>query len=254
MTVPPRTSSDSAVGSGTTPEAVVSYPEPNIIRVNTGSSQRARWADDSNEGFGSADDGVGFTAEIRMRVTRSTSTDRGVDFELYIGDGTLPGKRYFLSITTTGLYWRGGATVEQIATGLDNYSQMHTYRLAVRPDGIVQIYRDLFLFAVKKADFGIDPLINTEGSYMQFGDGSSSSETDFEIKHIAIDIGGSFDPQSCIVDFKDLTYFVQDWLENDIHSNANLNKTGSVDFKDYSILADDWYQQCPNKWPAQWDD
>ncbi|MHC4646840.1 MAG: LamG domain-containing protein [Planctomycetota bacterium] len=241
-------------GSGTTPQAVVSYPEPNVIRVDTGASQRARWADDSDDRFGGADDGVGFTAEIRMRVTNSTSTDRGVDFELYIGDGTLPGKRYFLSVTTTALYWRGGGTVEQIATGLDNYSQMHTYRLAVRADGIAQIYRDLDLLAVRKPDFGIDPLITADGSYLQFGDGASSSETDFDVRHIAIDLHGPFDLESCIVNLNDLASLAEDWLDNDINCRANLDKTGRVDFADYSILAGDWYEQCPNGWPTQWDD
>jgi len=241
-------------GSGTTPEAVLSYPEPNIMRIDTGPSQRARWADDSNESFGGDDDGLGLTAEIRMRVTNSTSTDRGVDFELYIGDGALPGKRYFLSVTTNAIYWRGGGNVEQIATGLDNYSQMHTYRLAVRADGIVQIYRDLFLLAVRKPDFGIDPLITAEGSYLQFGDGASGSETDFDLSHIAFDLQGSFDPKSCIVDLKDLAYFTQDWLNNDINCQGNLNKAGRVDFADYSILAGYLYEQCPNGWPAEWDD
>ncbi|MHC4211734.1 MAG: LamG domain-containing protein [Planctomycetota bacterium] len=241
-------------GSGTTPGAVVSYPEPNIMRIDTGSNQRARWADDSNKGFGDVEDGIGFTAEINMRVIKSTSIDRGVDFELYIGDGALPGKRYFISVTTSGVYWYQGGNVDQIATGLDNYSQMHTYRLVVRADGIVQIYRDLDLLAVRKADFGIDPLISSDGSYLQFGDGASSSETDFDVSHIAIDLQGPFDSEACVVGFNDLVLFAGDWLNNDLHCEANLDKAGRVDFADYSILADDWHQQCPNGWPVQWDD
>ncbi len=173
---------------------------------------------------------------------------------LYIGDGALPGKRYFISVTTSGVYWYQGGNVDQIATGLDNFSQMHTYRLAVRADGIVQIYRDLDLLAVRKADFGIDPLISADGSYLQFGDGASSSETDFDVSHIAIDLQGPFDSEACVVGFNDLVWFAGDWLNNDLHCEANLDKAGRVDFADYSILADDWHQQCPNGWPVQWDD
>jgi hypothetical protein len=89
---------------------------------------------------------------------------------------------------------------------------------------------------------------------LQFGDGSSGSETDFDVRHIAIDLHGPFDPESCIVDLNDLAWFAEDWLKNDIHCAANLDKKGRVDFADYSILAGDWYEQCPNGWPAEWDD
>jgi len=242
-------------GSGTTPQAVATYPEPDIIRIDTGASQRARWANDSNDcndGFGNVDDGVGYTAELKMKVTKSTSATRGVDFAVYIGDGTLPGKRCFLSVTTTGLYWRGGASVEEIATGLDNSSQMHTYRLAVRPDGIVQIYRDLDLIAVRKPDFSIDTLITADGSYLQFGDGSSSSETDFDLTHIAFDFYGPFNPESCIVNLNDIANFADDWLENDVNCEANLDKKDRVNLHDYSIFADYWQKQCPNGWPNNW--
>jgi len=241
-------------GSGTTPEAVVSYPEAGVIRIDTGASQRARWADDSNDSFGGVADGTGFTVEIEMKVTKSTSSDRGVDMGLYVGDGTLPGKRYFVSITTTGLYFRGGNGVEQIATGLDNYSQMHTYRLAVRPDGIVQIYRDLDLIATKMADFSIDSLISADGPYFQFGDGSSGSETDFDVSYVAFDFYGAFDPDSCTVGIDDLSEFAEDWLINDINCRANLDKTGRVDFADFGVLAENWSMPCPNGWPAGWDD
>jgi hypothetical protein len=236
-------------GSGTTPEAVVTYPEPNTIRINTGSSQRARWADDGNDSFGAVDDSAGFTAEIKMRIFKSTSSTRGVDFELYTGDGSLPGKRYFITVTTTGIYWYEGGTFKPIATGFDNFTQMHTYRMAVREDGIVQIYRDQDLLAVRIADFSIDPMINADGSYLQFGDGASGSEADFDMSYVALDLSGAFDPKPCIVDFDDLMRFSGHWLEDDPNCPANLDEFGRVQFIDYAIFANCWLDYCPDDWP-----
>lgn len=238
-------------GSGTTQEVVVSYPEPNIMRVDAGSSERARWANDSSDSFGVVDDSAGFTAEIKMRVFKSTSSSRGVDFELYIGDGSLPGKRYFIAVTTTGIYWYEGGTFKPVATSLDNSSQMHTYRIAVREDGIVQIYRDEDLLAVRIADFSIDPMINADGSYLQFGDGAGSSEADFDVSYIAFDLSGAFAPEPCIVDFDDLMIFSEHWLENDPNCLANFDEIGRVDFIDYSIFAYYWLDYCPGDWPLK---
>jgi len=238
-------------GSGITQEAVVGYPEPNIMRVDTGNTQRARWTDDRNDSFGTVDDSAGFTAEIRMQVFKSTSNTRGVDFELYIGDGSLAGKRYFITVTTTGIYWYEGGTFKPIATGLDNSSQMHSYRMAAREDGIIQIYRDQDLLAVRIADFSIDPMINADGSYLQFGDGADSSEADFDVDYITFDLSGAFAPEPCIVDFDDLIRFSEHWLEDDPNCQANLDEIGRVDFVDYSIFAYYWLACCPDAWPLE---
>ena len=239
-------------GSGTTPPAVVTYPEPNVIRVDTGSDQRARWANDPTGSFTDADDAIGYTAEIRMKVLKSTSSTRGVDFELYFGDGTLPGKRYFISVTTTGVYWNQGSAFEVIAEDLDNSTQMHTYRLTVREDGIVQIYRDMDLIATRTAEFSIDTLISADGPYIQFGDGASSSEADFDLYHVAFDVSGAYDPDPCIVDAHDLKRFSQQWLDDNLQAEANFNQTGNVDFADYAFLAHYWLKSCPYDWPEQW--
>jgi hypothetical protein len=241
-------------GSGTTSAAVVSYPGPNIMRVDTGTSQRARWADDNNDSFDAVDDSAGFTAEIKMRIFKSTSSTRGVDFELYIGDGSLPGKRYFITVTTTRIYWYEGGSFKPVATDLDNSSQMHTYRVAVRQDGIVQIYRDQDLLAVQIADFSIDPMISADGPYLQFGDGAGGSEADFDVSHIAFDLSSAFDPKPCIVDFDDLMRFAGHWLEDYPNCPANLDEIPNVQFLDYALFADYWFADCPDNWPLNFFD
>ena len=236
-------------GSGTTQEAVVSYPEPNIMRVDTGPGQRARWVNDNNDSFGPVDDGIGFTAEIRMRVFKSTSSSRGIDFELYVGDGSLPGKRYFITVTTTGIYWYEGGAFEPVTTGLDNSSQMHTYRLAIRRDGIAQIYRDGNLLGARIADFSIDHLVAAAGSYFQFGDGAESSETDVEFEYVAFDLSGPFSPSElCFADFDRLARFCQQWLKNcyvgEWCNGCDVNQDLKVNFDDFAAFASRWLEPC----------
>jgi len=250
--IPDINSSWQWTGSGTTSAAVITYPEPNVIRVDTDSNQRARWANDPNNIFIDADDGGGCTAEAKMRVLKSTSSTRGVDFELYFGNGTLPDRRYFISVTTTGVYWYEAGAFKQIATELDNSSQMHTYRMAIREDGIVQIYRDLDLIATRTADFSIDALISAEGHYIQFGDGASSGEADFDLNYLALDISGPYDPAPCIVDADDLERFTGQWLSDNLDAEANFDKTGNVNMVDYTCFADYWLKTCPYDWPKAW--
>ena len=240
-------------GTDTTPEAVTSYPEPNVMRVDSGPSQRARWVNDANDGFGSVDESLGFTAEIAMRVFNTTSASRGVDFELYIGDGSLPGKRCFITVTTTAVCWYEGGAFKTIAAGLDNFSQMHTYRIAVRSDGIAQIYRDRDLLGVRIADFSIDPLLTAAGPYLQFGDGAASSEADFDVGYIGFDLCGAFDPIPCVVDFRHFARFADHWLqtgcaEPDWCGGADLNHLNDVGWTDLKLLADQWLCYCPLAW------
>jgi len=236
-------------GSGTTAEQVVSYPKPDIIRVDTGPSQRACWANDNSNSFGAVDDFTGFTAEIRMKVSKNTVSTRGVDFELYVGSGSLPGKRYLMTVTTAGLYWYEGGTFKPIATGLDNWSQMHTYRMAIRNDGLAQIYRDAELLGVRIADFSLDALVAADGPYLQFGDGTASGEVDFDVEFVAFDLSGPYDRQPCIVGFDDLGKFSQQWLEVGPNLEADLDHNDAVNLTDYSILAENWLNYCPFDWP-----
>jgi hypothetical protein len=244
-------------GTGTTPEAVTSYPEPNVMRVDSGPSQRARWVNDANDSIGAVDESIGFSAEIAMRVFNTTSASRGVDFELYIGDGSLPGKRYFITITTTAVYWYEGGAFKTIAAGLDNFSQMHTYRIAIRDDGIAQVYRDYDLLAVRIPDFSIDPMIGTAGPYLQFGDGAAGSEADFDVGYVALDRSGAFDPKACLVEFRHFGRFAEHWLDgpcdesNNWCHGADLDHLDGVDWTDLRLLVNEWLLECPYNWPLR---
>ncbi len=152
----------------------------------TGANQRVRWADVSDEGFGSVDGQTGFTVEIRLQVTRNTAGNRGIDFECGVD-----GRRYFLTVTRTGVYWYDGG-FRELAEGLDNHSEPHTYRLAVQDDGYVQIFRDGQRLAFLAPGQGRDPMLPGDGAYFQWGVGAGASEADARIAYVAYDRQGPF--------------------------------------------------------------
>jgi len=135
---------------------------------------------------------TGFTAEIKTRLIKSLPGERGVDLELYDGGAA----RYAITITSTGVYWYEGLVVgtallafdqfTPVAQGLDNTDAMHTYRLAVRPDRIVQIYRDGELIGVRRYEYR-----TPRDAYIQFGAGKG---TEALIEYVRYDLGGPYQP------------------------------------------------------------
>jgi formylglycine-generating enzyme required for sulfatase activity len=235
-------------GSGVTEVDAVSFPEPNIILIDTGDSQRARWANDDAGSFGAVDEGTGFTVELKMRVLKSTSATRGIDFEAYTGDGSASGNRYFITITTTGVYWYDGGFTA-IAEGLDNSTEMHSFRMAVRDDQFVQIYRDDQLIAAEAASHSVDGMVGATGPYFQWGEGANSSEADAEVEYVAFDLSGPYGPKEpCHPDFEQLAGFCAWWLER-CHSDYwcdgyDADHDYKVNFHDLAALAPQ-LEQCP---------
>ena len=182
-------------GSGVSEADAVSFPRPGVMKIDAGRGQRARWADLSKEGFASVDPKLGFTAGIRMQVVKSTAGNRGIDFEAYVGDGSARGRRYFLTVTRTGLYWHDDG-FRALAEGLDNHSAMHSYRISVRPDGIAQIYRDGTLLGIRPASRAVDAMLTPRGPYLQWGEGAGGSEADALVEHVAYDLSGPWAPPS----------------------------------------------------------
>jgi hypothetical protein len=56
---------------------------------------------------------------------------------------------------------------------------------------------------------------------------------------------------TCIVNFEDLSRFIEEWLKAGPDWSADLYSDGNVDFKDYGILADYWLCYCPADWPSK---
>jgi formylglycine-generating enzyme len=187
--LPSKTKPWRFTGSGVAEKGVASFRPGGGMTVDTGRNQRARWADTSIGGFGRADIKKGFTAEIRVRVIKSVSESRGVDFEAFVNR-----RRYFITVTKTAVLLHSGRGFAPIAAKLDNHSASHTYRLSVRSDGGAQIYRDGALLGAIAPASGRDTMLDSTGPYLQFGDGAGGSETDMAIEHIAYDLSGAYGP------------------------------------------------------------
>jgi len=148
---------------------------------------------DDSEPFIAVDHQKGFTAEIRAQVLKRSANRRGVDIELYDGAAA----RYAVSITDAGVYWYEGFVVgsalldfEQftpVAEGLDNTDDMHTYRVAVRADRVVQIYRDGKLIGTRRCEYR-----TPRDAYIQFGGGGGLEAL---VDYVSYDTTGAYRPR-----------------------------------------------------------
>ncbi|MHC4572613.1 MAG: sialidase family protein, partial [Planctomycetota bacterium] len=125
---------------------VVSMSPGGLLKIHTSDKQQFWLRTEKKQIFGAVDPKKGFAAEIKTKVLKSSPDQRGVDFELYDGAGS----RYAITITDTAVYWYQGVVMSSallpfkqyvpLVEGLDNTDVMHTYRIAVRPDRVAQVY------------------------------------------------------------------------------------------------------------------
>jgi len=144
------------------------------------------------DGFSAVEPAKGFTGEIKAQILENKANDHGVAFELYDGNGS----RYAISITRTGVYWYQGTVQSSgllpfsqyvpLIEGVNNTDCMYTYRLAVRPDRIVQIYRDGQLIGTKRRMYRTPRF-----GYVFFGAGGGSEAL---VEYIAYDLTGPYGP------------------------------------------------------------
>jgi hypothetical protein len=174
--------------AGSSEKDTISLVREGTLKIHTGEKQQLWFRSEKKDVFGPVDQDKGFTAEIRTQVLKTSPKRRGVDLELYDGAGS----RYAITITDTGVYWYEGLVLGSVflefeeftavAEGLDNTDAMHTYRLAVREDRVVQIYRDEKLIGAKRYEYRTprDP-------YIQFGAGHGAEAL---LNYVAYDLNG----------------------------------------------------------------
>ncbi|MHC4418812.1 MAG: SUMF1/EgtB/PvdO family nonheme iron enzyme, partial [Planctomycetota bacterium] len=171
-------------------EQVAEVQPSGVLKIR---SRSQLWSNERIDGLSTADPHKGLAAEVAVRVNQESQSRRGFGFEVFVRGGTLTVNHYLLSITATRVYyWHDNEFIE-VAKGLDNSSEMHTYRLAIRDDTVVQIYRDNTLLGVKKADLQIGWREPARGSYIQWG--VNTIETEAFVGHIAYDFAGPSQPK-----------------------------------------------------------
>ncbi|NQT54532.1 exo-alpha-sialidase, partial [bacterium] len=168
--------------------AGATFPAKGVMKLDTAAGQRCRWVLDRRNGF-APDPTKGAAVEMTLQVLKNTSPTRGIDLELGLG-----GRRAFITITRTAVWWYGEQR-EAIASRQDNHSAAHAYRLAFRPDGLVQVYRDGKMLAAREAPVARDALAQAQGHYIQWGEGAGGSEADALVHHVAWDATGPSQPK-----------------------------------------------------------
>ena len=161
------------------------------MRIQTGAGERVRWVGEEDGPLALDDAARGYTAEITMQVTRSTSNSRGIDFEVCC---PLVG-RVFLTVTSSAVLWNEGG-FQTLVDEVDNASQPHTYRVAASVDGRVQIFRDGECIGVRRAVSGRDRMAAARGGYLQWGEGAGASEADAIVYGLALDLTGAYLPEA----------------------------------------------------------
>jgi sulfatase modifying factor 1 len=171
-------------------EIATSHPSGGI-KIKLPENQQCWWRSASAPGYDTLEQSKGFTAEIKTQI-RKTGSKRGVDLELYDGAGS----RYALTITENGIYWYEGIVLGSaflefdqytpVAESMDNTDAMHTYRLAVRGDRCVQIYRDEKLIGSRRYEYR-----TPRGAYILFGAGHG---TEAIVDSLAYDLSGPYAP------------------------------------------------------------
>ncbi|MHC4708737.1 MAG: exo-alpha-sialidase [Planctomycetota bacterium] len=173
-------------------DSVIAFSPGSPLRIRTNANQQCWWRSEKADGYDKVDPKKGFTAEIKTQVVKTAPGRRGVDLELYDGFGS----RYAITITDTGVYWYEGLVYGSvflafdeyvpIAQNLDNTDAMHTYRLAVRSDRILQLYRDDKLIGVIPYEYR-----TPRAPYIQFGAGHGAEAL---VDYIAYDLSGPCRP------------------------------------------------------------
>lgn len=163
---------------------------PGVLKVY-GNLQR--WSNERIDGFGDADAHKGLAVEAAVQVKGSGQQNYGFTLALFIRGGTLTVNHYFISITPTGVYYLYDKKLVTVAEGLDNSSAIHTYRLAVRDDTAVQIYRDGKLLGVQPADLVIGWSEPARGSFLEWG--GSAPDLEAHVDYISCDLSGPSRPE-----------------------------------------------------------
>jgi hypothetical protein len=157
-----------------------------------GAATPPRWANDRTGDYGKLDPDNGATIEARIQVSGGDGGTRGFDLETYVISGPRYLNRYWLTITPSAVYYWYENALRKVAEGLDNSSAAHTYRMAIRPDTAVQIYRDGELLATMSAELGPQQAQASRGSHMEWGSGRTGLVA--KVDHIAYDLGGAYRP------------------------------------------------------------
>ncbi len=143
----------------------------------------------TNKGDELADTANGATAKIDLELIQASDAQRGFDLEFCLkqADGKL--RKYLLTIFPMQVRALQGGEVRFIGLDLDNTSGYHEYRIAVRKDGMAQVYYDNRLLAVFAGE-----IAESKSPYVRFGKTISEGNMIAHLASVGLDTNGAYAP------------------------------------------------------------
>ncbi len=152
-----------------------------------------QWSNERTSGWPALDARTGFTVEAQVDINNGAPDGTGFILEAFARGGALTSNHYLLTVTPDAVrYWYDGAFVT-LAEGLRNGFVSHAYRMAVRADTAVQIYRDAELLGTMPTDLIIDWKQPARGSYISWGVGKGAAAA---VRQVSYESQGAFAPQN----------------------------------------------------------
>lgn len=133
----------------------ITDPE-SLLQVRQTPGSELHWSNERIDEFSAINADHGLTVEFQLLLDSTGSADSGFEFEVFLRTGPLTVNHYRLLITSREIHYWYDNEYSEVATGLDNADAMHIYRLAIRDDSILQLYRDNRLLDVLRTDFIVD--------------------------------------------------------------------------------------------------
>jgi len=133
----------------------------------------------------------GVTIEVETLVNRLGHPLHGCDLEVGVRQTDGRVRRYLLSVLPLRVHAFHRNEVRVLASNVD-HTAPHRYRLAIRGDGIAQVYLDDDVIGTLDGDAIAAP--SEPSSYVRVGKSTTTGEWVASLHHVAIDAGGAFSP------------------------------------------------------------
>lgn len=138
------------------------------------------------------DSSSGLTVEARLLPHRIANATRGFDIEVCLKQSDGKFRRYLLSIFPMRLHAFQRNEVRILGSNLDNCTASHAYRLAIRTDGVAQVYFDEELKGTLSGELVEKDV--PQNSFVRIGKNTRDGEWVVNLDHVAVEAGGAFEP------------------------------------------------------------
>jgi sialate O-acetylesterase len=165
-----------------------------VLRAGLPASPKLLWTAEPD-----VDPAKGLTVDVKALVNRVGNAERGLDIEVGIVQPDRSLRRYLVTVFPVRVHTFQTDELRVLRSDLE--SDTAVYRLAVRPDGIAQIYRDAELLGTTSGETveaaSIDGATPNK-SYVKIGKSVATGEWMVNIHHAALDTGGAFMPPASL--------------------------------------------------------